>query len=154
MFFPDKPQAFSEARRVLTPEGMLLFNVWDRIEENEFANIVTTALSELFPSDPPCFLARTPHGYNDHEIIERDLRRGGFIGVPAFETLTARSRAASARLPAIAYCQGTPLRNEIEMRSPGDLARVTGVCAHEIAKQFGSESVDGKIQAHIIAIET
>ncbi|HLW13061.1 MAG TPA: class I SAM-dependent methyltransferase, partial [Casimicrobiaceae bacterium] len=36
MFFPDKQKAFSEARRVLRAGGSLLFNVWDRIEENEF----------------------------------------------------------------------------------------------------------------------
>ena len=41
MFFPDKPAAFAQARRVLRPGGALLFNVWDRIEENEFADTVT-----------------------------------------------------------------------------------------------------------------
>jgi SAM-dependent methyltransferase len=38
MFFPDKPRAFAEARRVLRPGGKLVFSVWDRIEENEFAD--------------------------------------------------------------------------------------------------------------------
>ncbi|HEX7952510.1 MAG TPA: class I SAM-dependent methyltransferase, partial [Burkholderiales bacterium] len=37
MFFPDKPKAFAEARRVLRPGGLFLFNVWDSIAENEFA---------------------------------------------------------------------------------------------------------------------
>ena len=71
MFFPDKPKVFSEARRVLRPGGVLLFNVWDRIEENEFAHTVTTALESLFPQDPPRFLARTPHGYHDLARVER-----------------------------------------------------------------------------------
>ena len=65
MFFPGKSKAFSEARRVLRAGGVLLFNVWDRIEENEFAHTVTTALESLFPEDPPRFMARTPHGYYD-----------------------------------------------------------------------------------------
>jgi ubiquinone/menaquinone biosynthesis C-methylase UbiE len=153
MFFPDKPRAFAEARRVLAPGGLLLFNVWDRIEENEFADTVTMALCELFPSDPPRFLARTPHGYSDRETIEQDLRGGGFAGPAAFETLAARSRAPSPLHPAFAYCQGTPLRNEIEMRSHGDLATATRACADAIGARFGSTSVDGKIQAHVIAIE-
>jgi SAM-dependent methyltransferase len=53
MFFPDKAKAFSEARRVLCPGGRFIFNVWDRIEENEFADTVTRALATLFPEDPP-----------------------------------------------------------------------------------------------------
>src|SRR5271169_5386871 len=44
MFFPDRPRAFAQARRVLAPGGALLFSVWDRIEENEFAATVTEAL--------------------------------------------------------------------------------------------------------------
>ena len=56
MFFPDKAKAFAEAMRVLEAGGLFIFNVWDRIEENEFADIVTTALASVFPSDPPRFL--------------------------------------------------------------------------------------------------
>src|SRR5258706_2688269 len=64
MFFPDKAKAFAEARRVLRPGGVFLFNVWDQISENEFADVVTTSLESLFPADPPRFLSRTPHGYH------------------------------------------------------------------------------------------
>jgi SAM-dependent methyltransferase len=60
MFFPEKSKAFSEARRVLRPGGVFIFNVWDRITENEFADTVTTTLASLFPNDPPRFLARSP----------------------------------------------------------------------------------------------
>src|SRR5260221_2862751 len=56
MFFPDKARAFSEARRVLRRGGVLLFNFWDRIEENEFAHIVTTTLADIFSADPPRFM--------------------------------------------------------------------------------------------------
>src|SRR6185312_10027463 len=105
-----------EARRVLRPGGILLFNVWDRIEENEFADTIMTALASVFPQDPPRFMARTPHGYHDPGAIARDLVDGGFTLSPRIETVTARSRAKAAREPAIAYCHGTPWRNEIETR--------------------------------------
>src|SRR6185295_8504689 len=127
MFFPDKPKAFAEARRVLIPGGLFIFNVWDRIEDNEFADTVTTALGTLFPGDPPRFMARTPHGYNDPRVIERDLASGGFTAAPRIDTVAARSRAASPRIPAIAYCQGTPLRNEIESRDASRLGEATDV---------------------------
>ena len=154
MFFPEKSKAFSEVRRVLRPGGIFLFNVWDRIDENEFADIVTNALESVFPKDPPRFMARTPHGYCDRSRIARDLADGGFTTAPRIETVAARSRAKSPRDPAIAYCQGTPLRNEIETRDAGRLAEATDVCAEAIAKRFGRGAVDVKIQAHVVTIET
>lgn len=153
MFFPDKAHAFAEARRVLRSGGVLAFNVWDRIEENEFAHTVTTTLAGLFPSGPPLFLQRTPHGYFDREAISDDLTNAGFAAAPRFDTIAARSRAASARVPATAYCHGTPLRNEIEAHSGAILAEATSACADAIAEQFGQGPVDGKIQAHIVSIQ-
>jgi len=93
MFFPDKAAAYAEALRVLMPGGTFLFSTWDRIEENEFADVVTTALEAIFPADPPRFLARTPHGYHDVQAVRRDLAAGGFPGGVRIETVTARSRA-------------------------------------------------------------
>jgi SAM-dependent methyltransferase len=153
MFFPDKSKGFSEARRVLKPGGVFIFNVWDRISENEFADTVTAALEAVFPKDPPRFLARTPHGYHDRSTIERDLASGGFTNSPRMVTVAARSRAASADVPAIAYCQGTPLRSEIEARDPSRLAEATDMAAAALARRFGMHSVDGKIQAHVVTVE-
>jgi SAM-dependent methyltransferase len=154
MFFPEKPKAFAEARRVLKPGGVFIFNVWDRIKENEFADTVTTALQSLFPMDPPRFLARTPHSYFDRSTIERDLANGGFIASPQITTVAARSRAKSSRIPAIAYCQGTPLRNEIEARDASRLGEATDIAAEAIARRCGRGDVDGKIQAHIVIVQS
>jgi SAM-dependent methyltransferase len=153
MFFPDKAKAFSEARRVLRPGGLFLFNVWDWIGENEFAATVTGALESIFPKDPPRFLARTPHGYHDPATIERDLANGGFGKSAQIATVAARSRAQSPRIPAIAYCQATPLRNEIESRDASRLLDATDVATRAIADRFGSQAVEGKIQAHVVTIE-
>jgi SAM-dependent methyltransferase len=153
MFFPDKARAFAEARRVLSPGGVFIFNVWDRIEENEFADVVTRALESIFPENPPRFMARTPHGYHNRSTLERDLKSGGFAASPDITTVAARSRASSPRIPAIAYCQGTPLRNEIEARDASRLGEATDIAARAIARRFGSGAVDGKIQAHVVTIE-
>jgi SAM-dependent methyltransferase len=153
MFFPDKARAYAEARRALRPSGVLIFNTWDRIEENEFTDVATVAVGTLFPNDPPRFFSRTPHGYHDRTIIESDLRRGGFTTNPEFDTVTLRSRAKSARDPAIAICQGTPLRNEIEARDASRLEEATDVAAEAIAQRFGRGEVDGKMQAFVVAVE-
>ena len=153
MFFPDRARAYAEARRVLRAGGLFAFNAWDRIEENEFAETVTRALAGLFADDPPRFLARTPHGYHDTSAITRDLERGGFGRSPELVTLVARSRAASPEIPAVAYCQGTPLRAEIEARGAARLAEATDRAAAALAIRFGEGEVDGKIQAHVVAVE-
>jgi SAM-dependent methyltransferase len=149
MFFPDRASAYGEAKRVLKPGGHFLFSVWDRIEENVFADDVTNALARIFPNDPPRFLARTPHGYHDTALIRSDVADGGFSRA-VIETRAEQSRASSPRIPAVAYCQGTVLRNEIEAREPGKLEAATDYAAAAIADRHGSGAVAAKIQAHII----
>lgn len=150
MFFPDKAKAFAEVRRVLKPRGVFIFNVWDRIEENELPAVISAAVADLFPHDPPTFLPRMPYGYYDRGTIERDLAAGGFTAPAKIETVTARSRAPDARVAAKAFCEGTPLRNEIEARDASRLAAATDSAARALARRFGEGPVDGKIQAHLV----
>lgn len=150
MFFPDRVQGYREARRVLKPGGRFFFNVWDRIDENDFAAAVTDALTSMFPDKPPRFLARTPHGYHDTDAVRRDVLQAGF-GDIAIDTVAAVSKAPSAREPAVAYCQGTPLRGEIEAFGPDKLEPATDCAAALLAQRFGAGQIAGKIQAHVIS---
>jgi SAM-dependent methyltransferase len=150
MFFPDRVSAYREARRVLKPVGRFLFNTWDRVEDNVFADLVTQAAREMFPGDPPNFLPRTPHGYCDGALICEELEAAGFHGV-AIETVTDVSRAPTPRHAAIAFCQGTPLRNEIEAQGTGLLDAVTDRAANHIAAHHGEGEVSAKIQGHVIS---
>jgi ubiquinone/menaquinone biosynthesis C-methylase UbiE len=150
MFFPDRLAGYAEARRVLKPGGSFLFNVWDHIEANEFALVVTEAAAAEFPDDPPRFLARTPHGYHDVELIRDELGKAGFSQA-SIATLEKTSSAPSPRHPAVAYCEGTPLRNEIEARDASLLDHVTDRATDAIATRFGKGPVAGKIRGHIVA---
>jgi ubiquinone/menaquinone biosynthesis C-methylase UbiE len=149
MFFPNRISGYREAKRVLKPGGHLLFNVWDRIEENVFADDVTNALATMFPDDPPRFLVRTPHGYHDKALIRAELEEAGFSHV-VIETKAEQSRASSPRIPALAYCHGTVLRSEIEARAPGKLDVATDCAASAIADRHGDGEIAAKIQAHVI----
>ena len=150
MFFPDRVKGYAEARRVLRPGGRFLFNVWDKIEDNDFANVMQQTMYQMFPVDPPQFMARTPHGYHDAVRIRDDLAAAGFRDIK-IETVTLRSPAASPQDAAIAYCQGTPTRGEIEAQSEPSLEVATRRVAEALAQRFGTGPIEGKIQALVIS---
>ena len=149
MFFPDRVRGYREARRVMRRTGRFLFNVWDRIGKNAFADAVTDSLIPFQPQDPPRFLARTPHGYHDADRIRAELAEAGFaeISIAIVEKI---SRAASARDVAVAYCHGTPLRNEIEAIGGLGLDRATQAATAELRRRFGDGAIEGAISALII----
>jgi ubiquinone/menaquinone biosynthesis C-methylase UbiE len=151
MFFPDKVQGYREAHRVLRPGGHFLFNAWDQISENDFPQVVSDAVQAVFPDDPPRFMERTPHGYHDAGTIRQDLLAAGFQAI-MIEAVSRTSRARSAQEVAVAYCQGTPLRGEIETRSPsGGLEAATRAAAEALTRRFGPGPIEGRIRAHVIS---
>lgn len=146
MFYPDRLEGYTEALRVLKPGGTLVFSVWDRLETSEFALVVAQALASVFPDDPPEFMRRTPHGYHDEALIRRELGEAGFEVVTS-RIVESTSVAPSARDVAIAFCQGTPLRYEIESRNARWLDRATDQAAEALSARFGQEAVEGKTKA-------
>lgn len=149
MFFPDRVKAYGEVKRVLKGDGTFVFNVWDRIEDNVLTHEATAALGKMFPDDPPRFMIRTPHGYHDKTVIRTDLERAGFRDI-SIEARSEISRAPSPEYVAIALCQGTPLRSEIEARDAGKLQAATDLVAEAIRTRHGSGPIEGKIQAIVI----
>jgi len=149
MFFPDKVRGYGEARRVLKERGTYLFNVWDKIEANEFAGVILKALAEVFPNDPPRFMQRTPHGYHDTDTIRAELTKAGFNDV-TIEPLDAISRAPSARTAVTAYCQGSPWKLEIEARGAPGVEAALAKAAEALAKRFGAGPIEGRIRAYVI----
>ena len=99
--------------------------------------------------NPPNFLARTPHGYHDTRRIEADVREAGFQDV-SITTVTERSTAENARDVAIAFCQGTPMRVELEARGPQALQMMTDAAEKALASVFGDGEISGTIQAHVV----
>jgi ubiquinone/menaquinone biosynthesis C-methylase UbiE len=149
MFFPDKVQGYKEARRVLRSGGRFIFNVWDQISANEFADAVTQALADVFPDDPPRFMARIPHGYHNVDRIREELTAAGFSSISA-DAVDGTSKASAPRDAAIAYCQGTPLRNEIEARDASRMEHATATATQALARRFGNGPIAGRIRAFVI----
>jgi len=149
MFFPDRVRGYREARRVMRKIGRFLFSVWDRISENVFADAVTDSLVPFQPQNPPRFLARTPHGYCDADKIRAELAEAGFRDV-RIDFVQKISRAASALDVAVAYCQGTPLRNEIAAIGGLTLEAATQAATAELRRRFGDGPIEGPIKALVI----
>jgi SAM-dependent methyltransferase len=151
MFFPDRPVAYAEVARVLTPGGCFLFNCWGPLHTHEVETAVMTALAKSFPDDPPNFLTRVPHGYHDADRIRTDLATAGF-GSVRVEMVELLSAARSAADLATGYCRGTPLRGEIESR--GDLDVTIPEVAAALERQFGSGPILGRMAALVISAYT
>lgn len=150
MFFPDRVKAYREAARVLKPGGKFIFSVWDKLNHNELAKIVTQSLAYLFPNNPPSFLARVPYAYAGQNVISEELERAGFSKDTDFWLEKASSTAASPNIPAIAYCQGTPLRLEIEKLGSVSLGQATDFVAARIAKKLGKGVIESPVQAYLV----
>jgi SAM-dependent methyltransferase len=135
MFFPDRVRAFREAARVLRPGGRYVVSVWDRIEANGVAHVVTEALRAAGPEASVDFLARTPHGHHDTGLLARELTESGFADVDVV-ALDGTSRC-TAEHGAIAYCHGTPLRGEIEAHPAFDLPTATRLATEALVRRYG-----------------
>jgi SAM-dependent methyltransferase len=149
MFYPDKVDANREAFRVLRPDGRYLLVIWDSLERNPASKTINEAVASEFSDDPPAFLARVPFGYADLEIITADLMAAGFDDLE-FESISHRSRAASAHDVAVGMCQGSPLRSEIEARDQSALDRVTDAVAKALEYFEGPDGFDAAMSAHIV----
>jgi len=147
MFFPDKPGAFAEIRRVLTADGRLLMSTWGPVDTHDFAEALVAGVERAFPADPPTFVARVPHGYPDVGQVTADLAAGG-LEVVAAESVTLTGHAESAADVAAGFCTGTPLRMAIESR--GDLAVATEAVGTEMTARMGPGPVSAEMVAYFI----
>jgi ubiquinone/menaquinone biosynthesis C-methylase UbiE len=141
MFFPDKLKAYDEAKRVLRSGGRFLFTTWDSLPTNDFARCVDECLASLFPSNPPDFLRNLSYSYFDIASIKAQMSSAGFDAISC-DRIELTSVAAAHDIAA-AFCQGTPLREEIESRAPARISEIVDEVAERMESRYGVRPCGG-----------
>ncbi len=149
MFFPDKPGAMREARRVLAPGGRYLFNIWDSLEHNPIAGVIQQSLDELFAPNPSRFLAQVPYGWFDLKTIEDTTRAGGFTAIK-HDLLTLPSESPSATDAARGFLEGTPNFLAIRDRGITDFTPLRTTIADRLAGKFGKAPCRSTMRAYVV----
>lgn len=136
MFFPDRPTAYAEARRILRPGGCYVFNVWGRLEDNPASLAVHEAAVAHAKDPPPDFIARVPFGYHDQARIAEELGSAGFTGI-VIERLDFEQPHEVLPGLVMGMCRGSPLANALSQQpreivdaiEADALDRVSRLCA-------------------------
>lgn len=147
MFVPDKEAAFREARRVLTDNGLLVFNVWNGFEHNPFGRIAHETIGSFFPVDPPNFY-QVPFGFHDSNVLRRLLAANG-LGDVEIERVTLAATSPTAKSFATGLVKGNPVSIAIQERGCA-LDPVVEAVAAALAHVGGDNPFRSTMQALVV----
>ncbi|MDP5226253.1 MULTISPECIES: methyltransferase domain-containing protein [Arthrobacter] len=149
MFFPDRPAAYREARRVLAPGGRLALAVWDSLANNPLPRAVAEALAELGLTQATSFLERVPFSLADPWKLGTELEQAGFSQVRV-ETVAHESAVTTAGIVARSHVLGTPTLNHVEADRPGQAEAVSDAVATLLARNLGEEEFRLPVSALLV----
>ncbi len=148
MFVPDKALAAREVYRVLKPDGVFLFNVWDAMKYNKLAQLAHVTIASYFEKDPPTFY-QVPFSYHDRDEIRRVLKQAGFRKIET-EVVAKIGIATGAQDAAKGLVHGNPVAVAITDRDPSLLPVITDAVAAAIVRRFGRRNIRAPMRAIVV----
>ncbi|HET7728580.1 MAG TPA: class I SAM-dependent methyltransferase [Usitatibacter sp.] len=106
MYARDRPALFAEMRRVLQPGGLLVFNVWDRVENNPCIRVYAEVIESMFPGDEEVQF-RLPYEMYDEHLL-RQLLDGARFEPRKIEKVRIAVDGVTARDIATGQVRGSP----------------------------------------------
>jgi len=135
MFVPDKPKAFSEAYRVLKKGGILFFNTWDKLANNDVINTVNGIVTEFFENSPPQFYA-IPFSMHKKQELSQLPKSAGFSDVTV--TKVKKEGSSHSALEVVkGFIEGNPIINEITEKDPTAPPILISKAEKAVMKSYG-----------------
>jgi len=148
MFVPDKFAALREMHRVLRPNSLLIFNVWDSIELNDLARIAHQTVIRLFPTNPPTFY-QLPFSLHDQLALREMVFTAGFHDIN-LSIVSRVGESPSSKDAAQGLVYGNPLITAIREQDVIDADTVVGEIDRAVAIECGAAPTRAKMQAIVI----
>jgi ubiquinone/menaquinone biosynthesis C-methylase UbiE len=148
MFVPDKAKAFNEAFRVLKQGGTLLFNTWDKIENNHLAHLIRTVVTDFFSSSSAADFYEVPFSMYNKQDITSLLHSAGFNNIHV-ELVTKKGIAKTALDAAKGLITGTPAFKEILERDASAPEKIITIAENKIAELYGKNSFESELNAWV-----
>ena len=140
-FFPDRPAALQEMRRVLARGGRFGASVYSSIERNPAAEALSDALDRHF-GEGASRAKRHEHSLADRAELAGLLVTAGFAGVRV-ETITREVCFASAEEWVRIQFAATPLAALLEGREPPECERLVTLVGADVGARLARLVQDG-----------
>ena len=136
MFFSDPAAAFANLAAALRPDGRLVLLVWQRREENEWAQVFKAALGDAVQPTPP---GGDAFSLGDPRATGRILEDAGFADV-RFEDVREPVLYGHDLDAALAFVRGFQNTSAaLATLSDADAARVVGRLRETLAAHYSDE---------------
>src|SRR5215207_6218516 len=152
-FFPDRPQALREMRRVLVPGGRLLLSVFGPIEHNPATHALAATLERHLGADAAA-IKRAEHGLADAEELHELVTGAGFADV-AIETATQEVRFPSPSEYVRIQFAATPLATVVRELNDGQQAHLLDAVVADVTAALHGHMRDDQLvfpqECHILS---